>query len=740
MSDEILDEARERFRDSQDGSDYNRQAAEDDISFSRLSDQWPQDIQRIRREEGRPCLTINRLPAYIRSVVNESRQNKPAIKVTGRDSGSDPDTAQVISGLIKSIEHNSNAEIAYDTAIDHAVTGGFGFFRINIDYAHSDSFNLEARINRIPNPLQVHWDVTSTEFDASDWNYAFVSEMLSEKEFKKLYPKANTVDFEADARAQTSEFWLEENQIRVAEYWSREEKKRTLLKLSDGMVIREEQIEKMARGFIENLGQDVGGASASELIRLFMETRGVEEIGRREASYHDVKRRILNGQEVLSEEDWPGSTIPICPVWGEEVYSDGRRYFRSLIRDAKDPQQMLNFWRSASTELVALAPKAPWLIEEGGVPKGKELAWKTANTRSHPYLEYTKGSNVPQRQPFSGVPGGALQEALNSAQDMQDITGIYPSAIGARSNETSGRAIMARERQGDVSNFHFIDNLSRAIRYAGRVLVDIIPAVYSPQSTIRILGEDSKDKVVQLTQEDGGSKQPGINEEDRLYNISVGHYDVSVATGPSFSTQREEARETLTEIMRNVPSSAPYIGDVLMEHLDFVGSDRVAKRLKSLLPEEVRRNEENLGQSKLPPEAQQALMQKDQQLQQQTMQMQEMQKALQEKQNMAQAEQQAAAAKQAEIQIKQAEAEAKAQLDQQKLNLEQQKLELEKMKIMEASRQKELDRDAEMQRTLIKEDEPTVVDEIIDDIEDSMNNANGVISVERTVTEEIPTA
>lgn len=216
--------------------------------------------------------------------------------------------------------------------------------------------------------------------------------------------------------------------------------------------------------------------------------------------------------------------------------------------------------------------------------------WQSANTRTHAYLEHEPGK-VPQRQPVGGVPTGVLQEATNAAEDIQTVTNMYPASIGARSNETSGRAILARERQGDQANFHFIDNLNRAIRGAGKILVDIIPAVYGEREAVRILGEDMKEKVVKLTQEDGGGEvNPETGERD-LYNLSVGKYDVEISAGPSFATQREETRETLIEIMRAVPGSAQFIGDVLLEHMDFQGADKVAKRLQMLLPPNVQQAE-----------------------------------------------------------------------------------------------------------------------------------------------------
>lgn len=596
VTDEEMRDALEFFEDSQEGAEYNREAYYEDVRFARMSDQWPDAIKKQRTQEARPVLVINKLPALIRQVVNESRQNKPGIKVSPVDSGADEDTAEVISGLVRSIENQSNAEVAYNTAIDSAVTGGFGFFRIGIDYAHEETFDLECKIDRIPNALQVHWDTNSTAFDASDWEYAFVSDMLTEREYERRYPDASMVPFDGDSRDDSSDQWINEDQIRVAEYFRRVEKTRQIVQLEvpnpqtgemDLQVVRVDDLPAMAKEAFKAGGIDPSGGSDDELTQAFLSMKGVTERRRRDVTYHEVIRRIINGVEVLEEDKWPGSTIPICPVWGDEIYLDGRRHFKSMIRDAKDSQMMFNFWRSATTELVALAPKAPWLGPKGFVPKGQEAKWASANTRSHAFLEYNQGDR-PERQAFAGVPAGALQESISSNEDMQAITGIYPSSIGAQSNETSGKAIMARERQGDISNYHYIDNLARGIRYGGQVLVDIIPAVYSVRQSIRILGEDEAEQVVNLTQEAGGTRQKGNNGQPELYNLSVGKYDVTVSSGPSFATQREETRETLIEIMRQVPDAAPFIGDVLLDHMDFVGADKVAKRLKHLLPQPIR--------------------------------------------------------------------------------------------------------------------------------------------------------
>ncbi len=597
---EILKEARERFEESQDGSFLNRETAEEDIRFNRLGDQWPDEIRNQRKDEGRPCLTVNKMPSFIRQVVNDARQNKPAISISPVDNDSDVETADVISGLIRHIERNSKADVAYDTAIDNAVSCGFGFFQICIEYAHADSFDMEAVIKRISDPLSVHWDINSTEFDASDWEYAFVSDYLTEKQFEAAYPGADPVGFEDDAHSNYRHNWTKDDQVRIADYWLKQEIERKLFLLSNGQVLREDLLIQQAKDFIAAGEVDIGRVEPDELIRIFLQMSELQITQERMAKSFEVVKRVMNGVEILSEEPWPGQKIPICPVWGEEVISNGYRFFRSMTRDARDSQMMFNVMRSAGVEIVSQSPKTPW-VGPAGFDAPEPEKWKYAHIRNFQTLKYDPAVGPPTRTSPPQVPNAVLQEALNSNDDMKSIIGIYDSSLGARSNETSGKAIMARQKESDVSNFHFPDNLNRAIQYAGEILVEIIPSVYGARQAVRILGEDQKEEIIKLGK--AGQEANGTGS-DKLYDLNTGRYDVVVKSGPSFASQREETRETLIEIMRTVPDAGQYIGDIVMEHLDFQGADRVAKRLKMILPQELQDMEDQETAGDLPPEAQ----------------------------------------------------------------------------------------------------------------------------------------
>ncbi|HEY3695155.1 portal protein [Phenylobacterium sp.] len=569
MTDDILKEAREAFELSADHEAENRREALDDLRFARLGEQWPEQVRRDRELDGRPCLTINRLPAFIRQVVNDARQNKPAIVCHPVDGAADPQTAEIFNGLIRHIEQSSDAEVAYDTALDFAVTGGFGYFRINTRYTRDDAFEQDIAIERVANPFSIYGDPNSTAADSSDWNTAFVVDSLPKAAFEARWKGADAVDWAADAYAGLNGPWLDGDQVMVAEYWRREPVKRTIVALSDGQVVELDAYRKE---------------------KALFDALGVSVVGRpREAASQKVTQRIMTGAEVLETVEWAGRFIPIVPVYGEELHVDGRRRLRGLVRDAKDPQRMFNYWRTTTTELVALAPKAPFIGRRGAFDTDA-AKWASANVQTHAYLEYD-GAEPPQRQPFAGVPAGAIHEALNAADDMKAIMGLHDASLGARSNETSGRAIMARQREGDVSTFHYIDNLARAIRHAGRILIDLIPKVYATPRVVRVLGPGGEAGLVPVNQK-VQTKAPDADGRaraiERIYDLSAGRYDLTVRSGPSFTSRREEAATQMIELIRAYPPAAPLIGDLLAKNLDWPGADEVARRLGALLPQQVR--------------------------------------------------------------------------------------------------------------------------------------------------------
>ncbi len=643
MSDkDILKDAKEAFELASDSEAEQRVISLEDLRFVKLEEQWPEAIKKQRELEGRPCLTLNRLKVFTKQVVNDARQNRPAIKCLPVGNGADKETAEIYGDLIRNIEYTSSADVAYDTAVDFSVTGGLGYIVVRTDYTSDDSFDQDIQIERVANPFSIYGDPHATGADSADWNTSFICDLMRKTEFEKRWPGADTSDFNGTGFDSRDTLWFRDDSIQVAEFWKREEVEVELLKLSNGSIM-------MAPEYLK--------------IRDILEAQRVTVDGTRQTKTHKVMQYIMNGSEILETNPWAGKYIPIIPVYGDEVNIEGKRYFYGLIHSAKDSQRQYNFWRTATTELVALAPKTPFIGMAGQFDTDADK-WANANNVSYAHLQYDSVPGAfgpPQRQQFAGPPAGALQEALNASDDMKNIIGMHDASLGARSNETSGRAIMARQREGDVATFHYIDNLSRAIRHTGRILVDLIPKVYSVERIIRCIKEDGSSYPVPVNQkvapkdaierimrpqqpmqmgqppmgqppqqppmQQAQGPQPqgqpqyqpvpqGLSPEQemelqglvKMFDLTAGKYDVTVQAGPSFTTRREEAATQMMEFIRVLPQAGQVIGDLLAKNLDWPGADEIAKRLQAMLPPQA------AGQNPQLMQAEQAIGQLKQQM------------------------------------------------------------------------------------------------------------------------------
>ena len=450
--DEILRQARERFERAAEADRENAIEAHDDLKF-RVGEQWPEDVKRERESDGRTVLTINRILQFIRQVTGDIRINRPAIRVRPTGKGANRAVAEVLTGLIRHIEQVSQAQTAYTTAADSAAACGIGHFRIVSEYSDDDGFEQDIRIRRILNPFAVAWDPDAEALTREDAKYRFVTARVPLDEFKERWPDARTSDFDSSDydRDYLGDWWDGEG-VRVAEYWCKKSVVKTLHMMTDGSVLDDAGLAKARAEAAED------GAAAPEIKRT------------REVRTHEIVEYMLNGVEVIEGPvKWPGRHIPIVSVCGEEVHIGDGTVRSGVIRYAKDAQRLYNYMRSTAVEAGALQPKAPFIATPNQI-KGHETQWREANRRNVPYLLYNpdgQAPGAPQRQLPAPIAVGFEQEAAIAADDMKATTGIYDASLGQRSNETSGKAIIARQREGDVSTYVYADNLAKAIATPG---------------------------------------------------------------------------------------------------------------------------------------------------------------------------------------------------------------------------------------------------------------------------------
>lgn len=536
---------------------------EEDWRFLHGEGQWEAKAEKARQKDGRPCLVLNQLLPYAQQVVNDIRQAKMGIRVSPVDEAADIDTADVLQGIIRNIERQSNFSQITSTAALNAVGAGLGWIKIKTDYADNMTFDQEIYIDRVLDFTSVYtWGDDS--IDGSGNEGAIVLDSYSEDLFKETWPDAECVSFEE----------CNEDEVIVAEVYYKEYEDDKLYRISliDGSekVLNQELINKL---------------DENEVI--------YEVLAERDIQIPTVKKCIYAGdEEPLEETDFPSQYIPVVPVIGEEVFINGQREFHSLIRQAKDAQKMYNYHKSASAEILALQPKAPWIAPKGSF-KSYPNKWSTANRVNHSALEYDivydkdgRPMPPPQRQQAPVGSPASMQEAMAAREDIRLAIGMPQSNMGEAAGEVSGIAIRNRQIEGDNATFHFVDNLAASISQVGRILVDMVPRVYSTKKIARIIGEDGTEKNIPINQpfikEEGEIRLPKKGEQATgIYNLGVGKYDVVCDVGASYSSKRQETADKLIELVRAKPELADITADLLFEALDLPMGKEIAERLRA---------------------------------------------------------------------------------------------------------------------------------------------------------------
>jgi len=575
---DIISVAKSRFTMAVSAYSESREDELDDLRFYAGSPdnswQWPADVLQTRGSvqgqtiNARPCLTINKLPQHVRQVTNDQRQNRPSGKVIPVDDKADVEVAEIFDGLVRHIEYISDADVAYDTACENQVSYGEGYIRLLTEYCDDNSFNQDIKIGRIRNSFSVYMDPTIQDPCGSDAQWCFITEDLTKEEYERQFPDAQPISSmmqQGVGDASISQ-WVSENTVRIAEYFYIEHEKATL-NLYYGNV-------SAMKGSVED--QD-------------MVMRGMKPIRTRTVDIKKVKWCKINGFEVLESQDWAGASIPVVRVVGNEFEVDGRIYVSGIVRNAKDAQRMYNYWTSQEAEMLALAPKAPF-IGYGGQFEGYEQQWKTANTTNWPYLEVnpdvTDGMGgvlpLPQRAPPPLPQTGLIQAKMGASDDIKGTTGQYDSSLGQTSNERSGKAILARERQADVGTYHYVDNLARAVRYITRQIVDLVPKIYDTERIARIIGIDGETDIVKVNPNQPMPVNKIVDQQgivlEKIYNLGVGKYDVCVTTGPSYMTKRQEALEAMAQLLQGNPQLWAVAGDLFIKNMDWPGAQEMSKR------------------------------------------------------------------------------------------------------------------------------------------------------------------
>jgi hypothetical protein len=625
-----LKDMRETYELDLQADDDNRKAALEDKKFV-AGEQWDPIVLEQRR--GLPCLTINTIPQFTAQLVGDWRTNRNAVKVIPAENG-DKNVASVRSDLIRSIETKHRATRVYDNAFESMVQCGDGAFRVSVQYANEDVFDQDIVILPIDDALSVVWDRLSIDPTGRDATHCFVDDVIPEKEFKRKWPEADPSTLsDSEKREVYGTGWCDNGDVRVTEHWRLIERKRLLVMFQDGFISALGQEDEAK---LEQLTQEHGPMMKSRL-----------------APCRYAQMHLVTGHKILAGPyEWKMDRLPIIRMSGRVVSVGNRRVRHGLVRQMKDAARLRNFWRSVAAEQLGYAPKAQWIGTESAV-EGREDTIRRAHMSRDPLIvlndEAVIGQNF-QRVDPPQMQMALLNEAQINTQDLKDVTGIHDASLGIKSNETSGRAIHARQREGDIASLTYYDNGNAAILEAGDVINQLIGQIYDGTRIIRIIGEDEAAKLITIN-------DPMDPESP---NLAVGKYDVAVTTGASYTTRRVEAAQAMMEAVQVFPEMMQVAGDLIAKAQDWPGAEELANRLRKTIPPHLlsQKEQEELGESGV--DMQQIM---------------EQQAMVQEQ--MAQAQEELAKLQQENLTLK-----VKAEIEAKKLEIEEFKAETDRIKVI----------------------------------------------------------
>lgn len=660
---EIIDTAIKQLKNCVSAEEHNRTAAIEDLKFAN-GDQWDYRERKRRADKGRPALVINFLPKFIDQVVGDMLHNAPSVKVRPKDSKADPNIAKIRQGIISDIEYHSNAKAIYGYASRQMVTCGYGGWRVLTRYTEENPFLQEIYLESIRNPFLIYMDPASKDQNYADAKYGFLLERMPREEFENRYPKAQMVsDSLKTGKGLSDELWYDGDHVTVAEYFTREVECYEMLQLKDGRVVTEEEFKtihdewkqsrkklKLVKGLMDNITQlgappqptgmgtppaqpNAGapnlppqmpmgqpapqpppmapmGQPAPQLPNI-PEPDEPKVAKRKECESIVIRHRVLTCNEILEGGTegnvFPGKFIPLVLLKGKELNIEGKNYVYGLIRNAKDPQKMSNYWNTAAAETIALAPKAPWLATPKQI-EGFERDYASANVENYPVIQYNpdpEAPGPPQRLNPSQPPVAIFEQIRRGEDNIKSVIGLFNADVGAPGSEQTGAAINARQRPGDIGTFEFSENLARAVLYTGKIINEMIPDVYDTERDVRVREFDDTETFVPINTTIGNALKDvtsntehfnGIdvvklrdmfskNGKDAKYNdITVGKYDIRVTTGPSYATQRQESAQHLLQLVQAMPQQMALASDLIVQNMDFKDADELAGRLRKTLP------------------------------------------------------------------------------------------------------------------------------------------------------------
>lgn len=595
--DRIVHRAHSRFKRCKDFYETAYSYSLEDTKFANGDDrnraQWPDKIFADRDGKRKPCLTINIIQPHNRLVINESMQNKASIRIRATGGKATADAAEGMQMLIERTEYISSAMINYRKAITDQIDGGVGYLILDTAFVDDKSFDQDVYIEAAEDPRAVFLDPDSVmKGDGTCAEFGFIFRSVPRDRFNREHPKFK--DRIGTATLGQDMLWITDKHVLVAKYYERAAKNDELIwfKTPEGTEFKGHRSQMEEDSSKEMVDAIISQIEAGQIEGKF-----------RDVITQDVNWYLIGGDCILKRGDkpdtrWIGKYVPIIPCYGIKTFIEGKFDCKSHTRAQISAQQMLNYNASGQVQFGALQSKTPYIVDLKSI-EVNEKEWANANIEDYAYLGWDStildenGQSQELKAPVRQEPPQVAPVFMQGMQDAERwsmmVTGQWQQMQGQENEQgaESGKAVNARQRQGNVATYHFPEHQYDMLRNLGKQLIDIYPKLYDTKRILHVEGEDLSKKILTIDPDAEKAferiKKETDTAEEIIFNPLVGEYEVLSDPGPNYATQRQQAFDAISQLIAQNKELGAIVGDILFKNGDFAGAEQLADRMQKFI-------------------------------------------------------------------------------------------------------------------------------------------------------------
>ena len=554
--------------------DERLQCVQDRRFYSVTGAQWEGPLGQMF--ENKPRLEVNKIHLAIIRIFNDYRNNRIDLRFVSKEGEEYDDLADTCASLYRADEQNSTAEEAYDNAFEEGVGGGFGAWRLRVDYQDEDSDDDDRKCIKIE-PIfdadsSVYFDLDAKRYDKADAKYCYVLTSITLDAYRDEY--GDNPESWSKVIFQRQFDWLTPDVVYLAEYYEVEQGKEIFVTFTGATGETREYV-------LSQLDQD-------ELDELA--ATGFQETGREIKRRKRIHKYLISGNRVIEDQGYiAGRYIPIVPYYGKRWFVDNVERCMGHVRLAKDPQRIKNMQLSKLAEISAVSSVEKPIFTPEQI-SGHQVMWAEDNIKNFPYLMANQltgpdGNPVaigPQAYTRSPQIPPALAGLLQlTEQDMRDVLGNQQAGDQIVSN-ISGKAVELVQQRLDMQSYIYVSNFSKSIKRSGQIWLSMARDVFVEDGR-KMKGISESGDMTQIELRRPVTGESGEIEYEN--DLSEADFDIAVTVGPSSDSKRQATVRSLVNLMgvTQDPETQQVLSAMIMLNTEGEGVKDVRKYFRKKL-------------------------------------------------------------------------------------------------------------------------------------------------------------